>query len=439
MGIKGLFPYLVEAAPKAYNTSELKRYTGRRLAVDASGWMYQFLSIVRTGAAAENLQNNQGAATSHLQGFVFRALKLLEAGVHPVFIFDGKPPEMKTAVNRARRKTREHAAEEHAEAVATGASSETVYKAASRSTVVTKEHSEHTKELLRAMGLPVVEAPGEAEATCAQLCKEGHVYAAVTEDMDVLTFGSPRQIKNLFDVEGSRARQPKPAHEIDLERVLQCLSYTQDQFIEFSILCGCDYLPHLPRMGPKTAAQLLKREGSLKAVVRAVQAGKGPKGCLLPDEWDWEAAKRIFQQGPKELGSCEPNCAEEAPNFDRMRSLLVEKHQFNSSRVENMLDRLRKARSPGGAASSRGIESFFQAPKRPRLSPPAPPAILASSDPVVIDDESQGLEILEPTWKCPKCTFANDVQRSSCEMCEHPQEAKAWPLKTAVQPIDLDD
>ena len=219
MGIKGLFPFLADAAPKAHNTSELRRYTGRRLAVDASAWMYQFLSIVRTGAAAENLQNNQGSATSHLQGFVLRSLKLLEAGVHPVFVFDGKPPAMKLAVNRARREVRQQAAEEHAAAVSAGAQAEQVYKAASKSTLVTREHGEHAKELLRAMGIPVIEANGEAEAACAQLCLEGEVYAAVTEDMDVLTFGSPRQIKNLFDVEGSRAKQPKPAQEIDLEKV----------------------------------------------------------------------------------------------------------------------------------------------------------------------------------------------------------------------------
>ena len=437
MGIKGLFPYLTEAAPKAHNTSELKRYTGRRLAVDASGWMYQFLSIVRTGAAAENPQNSQGAATSHLQGFVYRALKLLEAGVHPVFVFDGKPPDMKLAVNRARRKTREAAKEEHAAAVADGASSEAVYKAASRSTLVTKEHSDHAKELLRAMGLPVVEAPGEAEATCAQLCHEGQVYAAVTEDMDVLTFGSPRQIKNLFDVEGNRTRQPRPAYEIDLAKVLECLSYTQDQFIEFCILCGCDYLPHLPRLGPKTAAQLLQREGSLKAVVASIRAGKGPKGCCLEEEWDWEAAKRIFQQGPKELGALgnSKNFNEGLPDFQQMRSLLVEKHQFSSARVETMIDRLRKARSPGGAASSRGIQSFFQASpaKKPRLEAPKPKA----TEVEVIDDEAD-----ESKWNCCKCTFANDRERSSCEMCQHPREAKdakVWPLKTSVCTIDLDD
>ncbi|CAJ1363648.1 unnamed protein product [Effrenium voratum] len=200
MGIKGLFPYLMEAAPKAIQDSELKRYTGRRLAVDASAWMYQFLSIVRTGAAAENLQNDQGhsaEATSHLQGFVLRALKMLEAGIQPVFVFDGKPPEMKTAVNRARHEARSAAKQEHAAAVASGASSDQVYKAASRSTLVTKQHNQHTKELLHSMGLPVVEAESEAEATCAQLCREGQVYAAVTEDMDVLTFGAPRQVKCL--------------------------------------------------------------------------------------------------------------------------------------------------------------------------------------------------------------------------------------------------
>lgn len=194
-------------------------------------------------------------------------------------------------MNRARRKTRETAAEEHAAAVVAGAGAEAIYKAvgrrvmasdqaASRSTLVTKDDSANAKdrpnsrrclfclfqELLRCMGLPVVEAAGEAEAACAQLCRdarrkrfsaweartqEGLVYAAVTEDMDVLTsLGSdfhlptfrgsvwtacwmsfsglealvrsstlglkhgPRVLRNLFDVEGSRARQPKPAYEI---------------------------------------------------------------------------------------------------------------------------------------------------------------------------------------------------------------------------------
>lgn len=451
MGIKGLFPFLADAAPKAHNTSELRRYTGRRLAVDASAWMYQFLSIVRTGAAAENLQNNQGSATSHLQGFVLRSLKLLEAGVHPVFVFDGKPPAMKLAVNRARREVRQQAAEEHAAAVSAGAQAEQVYKAASKSTLVTREHGEHAKELLRAMGIPVIEANGEAEAACAQLCLEGEVYAAVTEDMDVLTFGSPRQIKNLFDVEGSRAKQPKPAQEIDLEKVLASLSYTQDQFIEFCILCGCDYLPHLARIGPKTAVQLLQKEGSLAGVVSLIREGKGPKGSSIPEDWDWKSAKQIFHRGAKELPSDTMKEALRNPesNLERMRSLLVEKHQFSPSRVDTMVERLRKVRAPGGAASSRRIESFFAtSPKRRRTE-------VATSDVVLVEDEveieSGPIEMKstevskESEWTCEKCTFANHSELSSCEMCQLPRVSQAgpkvskWPLKAVSKIIDLED
>ena len=451
MGIKGLFPFLADAAPKAHNTSELRRYTGRRLAVDASAWMYQFLSIVRTGAAAENLQNNQGSATSHLQGFVLRSLKLLEAGVHPVFVFDGKPPAMKLAVNRARREVRQQAAEEHAAAVSAGAQAEQVYKAASKSTLVTREHGEHAKELLRAMGIPVIEANGEAEAACAQLCLEGEVYAAVTEDMDVLTFGSPRQIKNLFDVEGSRAKQPKPAQEIDLEKVLASLSYTQDQFIEFCILCGCDYLPHLARIGPKTAVQLLQKEGSLAGVVSLIREGKGPKGSSIPEDWDWKSAKQIFQRGAKDLPSDTMKEALRNPesNLERMRSLLVEKHQFSPSRVDTMVERLRKVRAPGGAASSRRIESFFQSPKRRRTE-------VATSDVVLVEDEveiesGEKIEMKstevskESEWTCEKCTFANHSELSSCEMCQLPRASQAgpkvseWPLKAVSKIIDLED
>jgi flap endonuclease-1 len=47
------------------------------------------------------------------------------------------------------------------------------------------------------MGVPYVEAPGEAEASCAALVKAGKVFATASEDMDSLTFGSTVVLRHM--------------------------------------------------------------------------------------------------------------------------------------------------------------------------------------------------------------------------------------------------
>merc|ERR1712134_22289 len=101
-------------------------------------------------------------------------------------------------------------------------------------TRVTKEQNEQTKKLLRLMGIPVVEAPSEAEATCAALCRDGKVFASATEDADCLTFGTKTLIRNLMAAES----QKKTILEVSLQVALEQLNVTMDQFIDFCILCG---------------------------------------------------------------------------------------------------------------------------------------------------------------------------------------------------------
>lgn len=67
---------------------------------------------------------------------------------------------------------------------------EGVERYSKRTVRVTAQHVEECKRLLALMGVPVVEAPGEAEAQCAAMCRAGLVYGVATEDMDALTFGT---------------------------------------------------------------------------------------------------------------------------------------------------------------------------------------------------------------------------------------------------------
>merc|ERR1719287_10512 len=137
---------------------------------------------------------------------------------------------------------------------------------------VTKEQNEETKTLLRLMGLPVIDAPSEAEATCAALCRDGKVYAAATEDADCLTFGTKVLVRNLMAAES----QKKQILEVSLERALEQLNISMDQFIDFCILSGCDYCDTIKGVGPQTAIRLIMQHGTLEKVIENIEADKVP-------------------------------------------------------------------------------------------------------------------------------------------------------------------
>lgn len=126
---------------------------------------------------------------------------------------------------------------------------------------VTRQHNDDCKKLLRLMGLPIIESPSEAEAQCAQLCKEGLVYATATEDMDGLTFGSPRLVRNMTTSNNEKVK------EYYLDKVLSGLGITHQQFIDLGILMGCDYCESIKGIGGKKGLELIKKFGSIEQIL----------------------------------------------------------------------------------------------------------------------------------------------------------------------------
>lgn len=94
-----------------------------------------------------------------------------------------------------------------------------------RTVRVTDQHNAECKRLLKAMGIPYVEAPCEAEAQCAELAKGGKVYAAASEDMDTLTFKAPVLLRHLTFSEARKL----PIDEINLEKALEGMGLTSEQ------------------------------------------------------------------------------------------------------------------------------------------------------------------------------------------------------------------
>ena len=216
--------------------------------------------------ASMQLTNEAGEVTSHLQGILYRSIRMLKNGIKPVFVFDGKPPEMKSGELQKRRKAAQEAKDKLKEAKEAG-DVENMEKFSKRTVRMTKDHIEDCKRLLRHMGIPVVEAPSEAEGQCAELVKKGKAWATSTEDMDALTFGTTVQLRRLTH----SAAKKMPVLEINLAKVLEGLEMTMDEFIDFCILCGCDYCDSIRGIGPKTALNLVKKHGTMEKIVASLK------------------------------------------------------------------------------------------------------------------------------------------------------------------------
>jgi len=231
MGIKNLLKFL-NSFPDLVIEKNINEYKGKKIAIDISILLYQVVISVRNSGA--DLTNKQGKITSHVLGLFNKTTKLLVKGIIPVYVFDGKPPEIKRKILDMRKNVRRKAQEKMANAV----SQEEKIKYFKRSVTITKEQLDDCRKLLDCMGVPYIDAPEEADSQCAWLAKKGLVDAVLTEDMDILTFGSPYVIRNLTSF------KKKPI-EISLDKIKNRFSWTQDEFIQFCILLGCDYTDHI--------------------------------------------------------------------------------------------------------------------------------------------------------------------------------------------------
>ncbi len=322
---------------------DLKSLNGRMVGVDAFNVLYQFLSNIREYDGSP-LKDNYGNITSHLSGLFYRSINLMENGLILVYVFDGKPHPLKDKTIKERIALKEKAEEEYRTSLAMG-DVEKAKSFASRTSKLTKEMVEESKELLSALGISTVDSPSEGEAEASYLSQKGRVYSVVSQDYDSLLFGTPRLIRNLT-VTGKR-RNPRTGKALDinpeiieLSETLHSLSISREQLIDIGILVGTDFNDGIRGIGPKKALQLIKKYGS---------------ASNIPDikiEF-YDEIKKIF---------LEPNVFDPGniyiPELDENKviDILVNRHNFSIERVKSAISRLKEVKKSG---VQRSIESFF--------------------------------------------------------------------------------
>ena len=312
---------------------------GKTICVDAFNVLYQFLSTIRQMDGTP-LMDNQKRITSHLSGIFYRNVSLLSDGLKLVYVFDGEAPELKAKIHQRRKFGRDIAKGRYEEAKQKEDLS-AMRRYSSQLARLDDEMIRESKELLKAMGIEVVQAPSEGESEAAYLCKiKEEVYAAASQDYDSLLFGASRLIQNL-----TLARKRKTfsgwieikPEIIELDRVLNYLEIDLDQLICLGILVGTDYNPKgIPGIGQKKALQIVQKYKQPVLIFESVE--EQMMSLSEEDRFDWREIFELFHR-PKvidadfEFGKIDE---------EKIKEILVERHDFSLERVEKQLEKLRK-------------------------------------------------------------------------------------------------
>jgi flap endonuclease-1 len=313
----------------------LEAFSNKVIAIDAYNAIYQFLASIR-GPDGLQLSDSEGRITSHLSGLLYRNVNFLSLGIKPVYVFDGKPPSLKTAEIERRKQIKMEATIKYEKAIAEG-NMEDARKYAQQTTSMKDGMVKESKQLLKCFGIPYIEAPSEGEATAAHLTNTGVAYASASQDFDSILCGAKRLVRNFTN--SGRRKIPNKNSYIDIvpeiietQKTLDFLEITREELIDVGILIGTDFNPNgFERVGPKTALKMIKQHSRLEDI---------PQIQEQLEEIDYEQIRKIFLN---------PEVADvkeivfDVIDYEGITNYLVKERSFSEDRVSSTLNRLKKA------------------------------------------------------------------------------------------------
>ena len=313
----------------------LEAFSNKIIAIDAYNAIYQFLASIR-GPDGLQLTDSEGRITSHLSGLLYRNVNFLSLGIKPVYVFDGKPPSLKTAEIERRKQIKKDATVKYEKAISEG-NLEDARKYAQQTTSMKDGMVKESKEFLTYFGIPFIEAPSEGEATAAHLTNTGQAYASASQDYDSILCGAKRLVRNFTS--SGRRKIPNRNTYIDIvpeiietKKTLESVKMSREELIDIGILIGTDFNPNgFERIGPKTALKLIKQHKRLEDI---------PQIQEQLNEIEFEQIRKIFLN--PEVANVDEIKFNEV-DYEGIVNYLVKERSFSEDRIQSTLNRLKKA------------------------------------------------------------------------------------------------
>lgn len=233
MGIKNFYKFINKYAPSAVALTNVTKYKNSTVGIDFNLMIYKLIFSIRKNGY--DIKNGQKIVT-HIHALLLKLIKFKEYKIIPIFVFDGKAPEIKLGVLDKRKKSWQKMYEKYKNAKTEEEKKKYFYT----KTDITSQELEDCKNLIKIFNYMVIDAPQEADSQLAQLSKNGVIKYIVSDDTDILLFGGGILLKKFSVAEN------KEIQEINLDTLKKNLGFSQKDLIKLGVLLGSDYCDNSP-------------------------------------------------------------------------------------------------------------------------------------------------------------------------------------------------
>lgn len=306
MGIKGLNSLIKKYAPGAIKSCELKDFANKTLAVDGFGLLFAYVVVANSqpssyipklmdfcqrfrqekidlflvldnknsiqsqnkvdkSAAAKSRNNRKISATNRLtdrKGLLDTA-KLN----HEQFTSTNNVNDL-TVNQQEKLASLLCEIETHEESIA---------KVEKQLIAITQEDIDNMTIIFQAYGYGVGIAEHEGEAGAVRMVESGAADIVVSNDTDSICFGDVQVIQNLSISSSHNMKL------VDAAKVREEMGFTREEFIDFCILCGCDFSEKLTGLASAGAYNAIKTHRTIEEVIKNCPKYKIPETGWTPD------------------------------------------------------------------------------------------------------------------------------------------------------------
>lgn len=302
-----------------------------------------------------NEEQKHQALVRHMLG---HCISMIENHIHPVYVFDGIAPIQKQEIERKRRQKAREQIQKKLDIAREEGNTAEIRKYEKQVTSLTPNDVSAVRRMFEVLGVPYIDAPAEAEAQCSYLAKEGLVDFVASEDTDCFPFHCPKLVRH-FNISSHKA-----CIVVTLHKILEGFEMSYEQFVDLCILVGCDFAEYIPRIGPKTAYNLIKQHGNIETVLENI----GTK-YAVPENWGYIDARELFINHAIKDTAAE-DIEFRTPRSDESELMLIGEYELPEFEVKDAIHAVQNQcpQQTTEIHESKPIEQYFQEHSSEELS-----------------------------------------------------------------------